>query len=169
MQRWFGSKGLLGAAMLAVSLMAITSAYAQCPPNTYKKGTKCEACPAGSTSKAGSTSWTDCYCPKNTWIDGSDTCVKCPVGTFSDAESVGAKSVHVKEHCRPLKFKRQFPAKVKSTTLRCAPGTVARGRTCVAIRTTRPIVAPLVPRYVPPGRSAAPAGIAPPAAVIRRQ
>lgn len=169
MQRRFGSNGLLGAVMLAVSLMAMTSAQAQCPPNTYKKGTKCEACPAGSTSKAGSTSWTDCYCPKNTWIDGSDTCVKCPVGTFSDAESVGAKSVHVKEHCRPLKIKRQFPAKVKSTTLRCPPGTVARGRSCVVIRPNRPMVAPLVPRYTAPGRSVAPLRTAPPPDVMRRQ
>jgi hypothetical protein len=161
--RWrIGSNGLLGAA-IAISLLAMAPARAACPANTYQKGDKCEACPAGARSKAGSTSWTDCFCPKNTYIDGSDTCVKCPVGTFSEAESVAAKSVHVKEHCKPLKIiKGTFPKLIKPTP-RCAPGTHARGAACVPNRVIMPKV---VPRRPPPGVGAAPTRTTPPAGLM---
>lgn len=160
----FGSNGLLGAAILAISLLAVAPAHAQCPANTYQKGNKCEACPAGAKSKAGSTSWTDCYCPKNTFIDGSDTCVKCPIGTFSESESVAAKSVHVKEHCKPLKIIKNFPKITKSTPMRCAPGTHARGASCVPNRIIMPKI---VPRQSTPGGGAAPSRTSPPAGLMR--
>ncbi len=74
-----------------------------CPVNTYQQEGQCKACPYDGRSNTGTLTPTDCYCPANTYIDESDTCVACPAGTHSEAMSVFAIQTHLKDaHCKPL-------------------------------------------------------------------
>lgn len=200
--RWrFGSSGLLGAAILAISLAAVAPAHAACPADTYQQGSECKACPPGAKSPAGSLSPIDCTCPRDTFNKGPDSlCVSCPAGTYHRPASVvtkdsvvpcekivclgrgqwivdenleckackkGAKASADKRSCfysaAPDTIKGPLNLK-KSTKTRCAPGTHARGASCVPNRIIMPKI---VPRQSTPGGGAAPSRTNPPAGLMR--